>query len=59
MMRTPLAEHYVGAPQMLVLMEQAKWVKPSTTGNRMKLWDRDLLDKCCDRLTAGEYPRPK
>lgn len=56
MMRTPMAGRYIGAPHLLFLMEKFGWLKASVQKNRLKLWDRRLLDVCCDRLTAGEFP---
>lgn len=57
MMRTPMAGHYVGCLALLLRMEHAGWVKASCNLHRMKLWDVRVLDKCCDRITAGELPK--
>jgi hypothetical protein len=56
LMRFDAAAKYVGAKQLLVLLEHCGWITASVRRHRMKLYDRLLLDACCDRLTAGEFP---
>jgi hypothetical protein len=47
---------YVSAPQIFDLMEEAGWIKPVVSQNRMTLFDLQDLDACIDRLKAGEFP---
>jgi hypothetical protein len=56
LMRFDLAARYAGTPQLLLLMEQHGWITASVRRHKMKLYDRRLLDACCDRITAGEFP---
>ena len=52
------AEAYVGGPQLLALMEAAKWIKPAVRRHRLTRWDVKILDQGCDRLQNGEWPEP-
>jgi hypothetical protein len=56
LMRTDAAAKYLASGHLLRLMVQHGWIAPSVWKNRMKLYDRHLLDACCDRLAAGEFP---
>jgi hypothetical protein len=58
-MRFDEAAKYLGAKQLLVLLEQQGWITASVRRHRMKLYDRCLLDACCDRISAGEFPGGK
>ncbi len=50
------AGSYVGVPALLGKMELAGWIKSIKPSAKIKLYDCNQLDKCCDRLVAGEYP---
>jgi hypothetical protein len=50
------AGSYVGVPALLTKMESAGWIKPAVQRRKIKLYDANQLDLCCDRLSAGEYP---
>lgn len=56
LVRDKAAGKYVGAPRLLELMEAHKWVRPVTAEHRMKLYDIKMLDRCIERLAAGEFP---
>jgi hypothetical protein len=61
MLRKEDAEDYIGGRRMLQLMEQARptpWITPAVARHKMTLYDKRLLDECCNRLTAGEFPTP-
>lgn len=47
---------YLKVPALLSRMEKAGWVKPVVQKPKMKLYDLNHLDKCVDRLAAGEFP---
>jgi hypothetical protein len=49
------AGDYVGCPAWLEKMVRAGWLKPIKWG-KMKRYDRDDLDLCCDRLKKDERP---
>lgn len=50
------AQAYVGGPQLLSLMEENGWVKPSCREHRLTRYDCKVLDAACDRLLAGDFP---
>jgi hypothetical protein len=50
------AGEYVGVPIILTKMEAAGWIKPAVHQRKIVLYDLRALDKCCDRLAAGEFP---
>jgi hypothetical protein len=56
MMNSDEAGDYVGIPALLGRMETAGWIKPSVRRAKMRLYDVNQLDLCCDRLAAGEFP---
>jgi hypothetical protein len=51
------AGDYLGVPALLVKMEVAGWIAPIVRRGKIKLYDANQLDLCCDRLAAGEYPQ--
>jgi hypothetical protein len=56
MMNEDESGDYVGVPALLVRMESAGWIKPAVRRRKIKLYDLRDLDRCCDRLAAGEWP---
>ncbi len=48
------AAAYLGSKEILRLLETAGWVKPFVRGNRLTRYDLQDLDRCIDRLKAGE-----
>lgn len=50
------AGEYVGIPALFKRMELAGWIKPSVHQRKMKLYDKNKLDHCIDRLNSGEFP---
>jgi hypothetical protein len=50
------AGDYVGVPALLCKMVEAGWIKACVKKAKIKLYDLNQLDLCCDRLAAGEYP---
>jgi hypothetical protein len=56
MMNESEAGDYVGVPALLCKMEAAGWIKACVRKAKIKLYDLNQLDLCCDRLAAGEYP---
>jgi len=47
---------YLAAPKLLTEMEEAGWIAPVVSRNRMTLFDVRQIDACVDRLVAGESP---
>lgn len=56
LMRRPDAGAYVGTSQLLARMEQAGWVRPVINEHKMTFYDLRQLDRCVDRLAAGDLP---
>jgi hypothetical protein len=56
LLRKEAAEAYVGAPQLLVKLVRAGWLKPTVQRNRLTLYDQRRLDDCVERLNGGEFP---
>jgi hypothetical protein len=56
MMNLDEAGDYVGVPALLTRMELAGWIEPRVKRRKMRLYDLNDLDGCCDRLAAGEFP---
>lgn len=56
MIREYEAKMYVGAAELLDLLESAGWVKPSIRRHKLKLYDRNLIDAALDRLALEELP---
>ena len=56
MLRSDDAGLYIGSPHLLQMMEKAGWLKAAVRGKRMTLYDVKALDRCCDRLSRGEFP---
>jgi len=48
---------YLAAPKLLTEMEEAGWIAPVVSRNRMTLFDVRQIDACVDRLAAGESPK--
>ena len=48
------AAAYLGSKELLRLLEYGGWVKPFVRGNRLTRYDLQDLDRCIDRLKAGE-----
>lgn len=51
------AGEYVGVPALLPKMETGGWIKAVRVGPKILLYDVRVLDKCCDRLVAGDLPK--
>jgi hypothetical protein len=47
---------FLRIPELLVKMEKSGWVRPIVRRGRMKLYRLKHLEKCIDRLEAGEFP---
>jgi len=47
---------YLRIPALLERMEKSGWVRPIVKRGRVKLYRLKHLEKCIDRLEAGEYP---
>jgi hypothetical protein len=47
---------FLRIPALLVKMEKSGWVKPVVRRGKMKLYRLKHLERCVDRLEAGEYP---
>jgi hypothetical protein len=47
---------FLHQPALLAKMEKFGWIKPVVHRGKTKLYDLNQLDKCVDRLVAGEYP---
>jgi hypothetical protein len=45
---------YVGSKDLLRQFQRAQWLKPFIRGNRLTRYDVRDLDRCIDRLKAGE-----
>lgn len=56
LMRREAAGDYLTVPGLLVLMEDAGWIKPVVHRHRMTLYDQRQIDACIDRLAGGEFP---
>ena len=50
------AGFYVKVPTLFRRMLEHGWIKPIVNKRKMKLYDLDHLDRCVDRLAAGEFP---
>ena len=48
------AAAYVGSKELMRTFERAGWVKPFIRGNRLTRYDLNDLDRCIDRLKAGD-----
>lgn len=47
---------FLRMPALLAKMEKAGWVKPVVNRGKMKLYRIAHLERCVDRLEAGEFP---
>jgi hypothetical protein len=47
---------FLHQPALLAKMEKAGWIRPVVRRDKTKLYDLNQLDKCVDRLVAGEFP---
>jgi len=47
---------YMGYPAVFERVKKASWIKPVTGCFKMPLYDCEDMDKCIERLKAGEIP---
>jgi hypothetical protein len=50
------AGFYVKIPALFRRMLDNGWIKPVVKKRKIKLYDLNQLDRCIDRLAAGEFP---
>ena len=50
------AGFYVKVPALFDKMKRHGWIKPIVSKRKIKLYDLNHLDRCVDRLAAGEFP---
>ena len=47
---------YMGYPAMFEKVKRAGWIKAVTNIGKMPLYNQEDMDKCIERLKAGEIP---
>lgn len=51
---TEQAALMIGSPRLFERMIQKKWITPVISQHRLRLWDREDVERCWGRLRTGE-----